>query len=337
MKPMLLRPLAHAGLFARASLFVHAGLFATSLTLLACSPAASPTPPASGASSPPPPSPVADVTPATTPAHANENADAGSDVTSLANGTPTSAGAAGGGSPAASPIPSGCTSAMFDEPPAGVASTTTAPTKKEKPFATSRQLPTGRLGGPVLDRAVGAAVSAFCAAREEAFYADARREQRDGRNASTFYNECSCLPTFVSDTLVSVACASQASLAGAHPGWRYAGFTFALEAGQAKAIRLEDVCAPAAKCQKRIAELLPTLTEGPRTYHEATLNKYLARPTFVMGPTSLRILVDEELSGYAAHGLSCDVAYTNLGALSKLRPPPPPPSQATPATPTPAP
>ncbi len=211
---------------------------------------------------------------------------------------------------------------MFDEPPPGVSPTTTTPTKKEKPFPTSRQLPSGKLGNAVLDRSLMAAMSGWCAAREEAFYVDARREQRDGRNASTFYNECACYPTFVGDTLVSVACSNQASLAGAHPGWRYAGFTLILADGQAKALKLEDVCAPQAKCQKRIAELLPTLADGPPSYHEATLNKYLAKPTFVLGPTALRVLVDEELSGYAAHGLSCDLSYVQLGALSKVKLPP---------------
>ena len=122
------------------------------------------------------------------------------------------------------------------------------------------------------------------------------------------------------EAVVSVACSNQESLAGAHPAWHYAGSTFALAGGAAKEVKLQDVCAPAAACTKRLAAVLLTLPDGPSTYDDATLTKYLAKPTFVLGETALRLLVDEDLSGYAAHGLSCDLPYGELGALLRLQP-----------------
>lgn len=227
------------------------------------------------------------------------------------------------GPPAATVAAVGCRSAMFDEPPGvdgGPRRTPGVQSKKQKPFTMTTELPAGRLGDPALDRAVRGAITAYCAEREQTFFADARREQRDGRSATNFYDECVCDPAYVSEKLVSVACSNEESLAGAHPAWRYAGFTFTLAGGAAKEVKLQDVCAPAAPCTKRLAELLLTLPDGPTAYHEATLTKYLAKPTFVLGPSALRLLVDEDLTGYAAHGLSCDLPYGELGALSRLHP-----------------
>jgi hypothetical protein len=181
-------------------------------------------------------------------------------------------------------------------------------------------LPAARLGDPALDRAVRSAMTAYYAERERLFFADAKREQKDGRSAMNFYDACACDPSLVSEKLVSVACSNQESLAGAHPAWHYAGFTFALAGGAAKEVKLQDVCAPAAACTKRLAAVLLTLPDGPSTYDDATLTKYLTKPTFVLGETALRLLVDEDLSGYAAHGLSCDLPYGELGALLRLEP-----------------
>ena len=257
--------------------------------------------PAAAESAAPPPAPVAE--PVAPLAAAVVNADAGAP-------------------PVAAVAAAGCRGAMFDEPPDldGGARTPGVPSKKQKPFAMTIELPAGRLGDPVLDRAVRGAMTAYCAEREHAFFADATREQRDGRPAKNFYDDCVCDPAYVSEKLVSVACSNQESLAGAHPAWRYAGFTFTLAGGAAKEVRLQDVCAPAEPCAKRLAEVLLTLPDGPTAYHQATLTKYLAKPTFVLGRTALRLLVDEDLSGYAAHGLSCDLPYGELGALSRLRP-----------------
>ena len=193
-------------------------------------------------------------------------------------------------------------------------------TTKQKPFTMTTELPTGRLGDPALDLAIRGAMTAYCAERERLFFADAKREQKDGRSVANFYDECACDPSYVSAKLVSVACSNQESLAGAHPGWHYAGFTFALAGGAAKEVKLQDVCAPAAACTKRLTAVLLKLPDGPSTYDEATLSKYLAKPTFVLGETALRLLIDEDLSGYAAHGLSCDLPYAELGALSRLQP-----------------
>jgi hypothetical protein len=189
-----------------------------------------------------------------------------------------------------------------------------------KPFETMRRLPKGRLGDPVLDGAVRSAMTSYCTAREQAFFSDARDAVREGQSAKDFVNECTCQASLVSPTLVSVGCANETSLGGAHPSWQYVGFTFALANGKAKAIAFDDVCMPRAKCTRRLAELFKQMPNGPPSYDDQELSSYLAKPTFVLGPTYLRVLIEEDLTGYALHGLSCDLAYTELGALSTLRP-----------------
>jgi hypothetical protein len=230
-------------------------------------------------------------------------------------------------SDASADLTRGCREAAFDELPGDPdADWRTRPGARRydhhsmKPFETMRRFPAGRLGDPVLDSAVRSAMTSYCTAREQSFLANARDAVREGQSSKDFVNECTCQATHVSPTLVSVGCANQASVGGAHPSWRYVGFTYALANGKAKAVTFDDVCMPRAQCTKRLSELVRQIPNGPPSYDERELGSYLAKPTFVLGPTYLRVLIEEDLTGYALHGLSCDLPYTELGALATLRP-----------------
>lgn len=179
-----------------------------------------------------------------------------------------------------------------------------------------------RLGEATLDRAVRSRLVSWCTSREQLFFADAYRDRdRDRDRAKDLANECTCDATHVSSALVSVACSDMANLGGAHPSWNYAGFTFALVDGKAKELTFDDVCSPPAKCKQLLRTLLDAIEFAHAEDDKAALAAYLAKPTFVLNATSLRILVGEDLTGYAAHGISCDVPYAELGALSRLRAP----------------
>jgi hypothetical protein len=192
--------------------------------------------------------------------------------------------------------------------------------ESKKPFTSGRRFPSVRLGEPALDRAVRSRLVSWCASREQLFFAAARRENRE--RAKDFANECTCDATHVSSALVSVACSDMANLGGAHPSWNYAGFTFAVVDGKPKELTFDDVCSAAARCKELLRKLLDTVELAHPDDDKAALAAYLGKPTFVLNPTSLRILVGEDLTGYAAHGISCDVPYGDLGPLSRLRPPP---------------
>lgn len=196
--------------------------------------------------------------------------------------------------------------------------------ESKKPFPTARRFPSMKLGDAALDRAVRTRLTAHCAAQEQRFYADARQAAAYS-SPTSFANDCVCEATYVSPALASVACSGIKNLGGAHPGWSYSGFTFAMVDGKPKELAFADVCGPPPACTKLLRDLLATTETTKRVLDDGELSSktvaaLLARPTFALSATSVRVLLGEEFTGYAGHGASCDVRYAALGPLARLRP-----------------
>ena len=109
--------------------------------------------------------------------------------------------------------------------------------------------------------------------------------------------------------------APQLALCGAHVQARRRETTAGELRGRVLASRAVHQAARRALCDARRG--IPTPDDDvDKAEQPARVAKLLSKPTFVLGSEALRVLVDEDLTAYALHGLSCEVPYAGLGALS---------------------